>query len=284
MSANAANTSDAWSMRKGKSRFWLTSLSHFRDSIRVLAICECVFLVLAFFINLWFLASILSSKKLRARVRNQMIAGLSFLNVLMAAILSSIQTFNAFRLLNQWKLSEHYRCHAVAYTKTMALMESIFEDYMILTLIVVFLAQVLNFRPASRLKPSHLKIGHAALLLGPWVLGLVAAPPSLALMSFRGYPCVNARRPQLLVLDVIYTLVPIAASIMMVAAAVVIRYSRARQGDASGHRSLGAQLMGSGPEEDSPIPYALAVGLCLLCEITDISFRVKRVGTGVKTP
>ena len=137
-------------------------------SITTLVVFDSIFTVVGILINAWLLASILTSITLRSRLRNQLICCIASLHIiedLVVGVFNIVARYLNF--LYRWRLWMSLNCQTYHYMSTMNVAVNAAGDAMIVVLACVFLAQVLDFDPASKLSSRRLKIGKIALVLFP---------------------------------------------------------------------------------------------------------------------
>ncbi|GFO45992.1 hypothetical protein PoB_007249700 [Plakobranchus ocellatus] len=239
-------------------------------SLIILGCATFAAVLLGLFVNIWLFASIITSREIRVRMRNQIICSILILHLLEIVFMQSITFFKTIDILwvMEWPLFK--TCYYLDYSLSMSLIETVISDYLIVIVCAIFLAQLLEFDPATRLTPVTLRLGKLAFLSFPWVLGLIAIPVSLELIAVKDYPCVKIDTSKHYVFCVIYTILPICLSIMLISAALLLRWRRFRLGPLTVQNNTGVQQMGLGAEIDNPLAYIAAVAVCVLCEIVSI--------------
>ena len=236
-----------------------------RQAITILLATDSVFFVLTAAINSWLLASILTSETLRHKVRNQLICSLAILNLLDAFFINAVEIILWISFL---KGGMYNKCSLNQYLEVMNLICSAIADILIATLASVFLAQVLDFDPISKLDTRRQKIGKFIFFVFPWVFAGIAAPLSLMAIRAEGFYCHYADWSRYFILETVYTVVPLCLAIMITAAAVTLRCIRFAQGSITAQGIMYAQMRRSGPEIDNSLTYIAAVCVGSVCEIT----------------
>ena len=235
------------------------------QAITILLATDSVFFVLTAAINSWLLASILTSETLRHKVRNQLICSLAILHLLDAFFINAVEIILWISSLKGWMYN---KCSFNPYLETMNLIFSAIADILIATLASVFLAQVLDFDPISKLEPRRQKIGKFILLAFPWVFAGIAAPLSLNAIKYKRFRCHYADLSRYFILETVYTVVPLCLAIMITAAAVTLRCIRFARDSITAQGIMYAQMRRNGPEIDNSLTYIAAVCVSALCEIT----------------
>ena len=229
---------------------------------------ETIFAVTGVLINAWLLTSILTSVTIRSRLRNQIICCIALLHLLEDLLVSSIHIIRYLNFLKQWRLSLFWRnCQTYNYLWIMNVIFCTAEDVLIVILACVFLAQVLDFDPASKLSSSRLKIGKVALALFPWVFALVAGPPTLVGISrWRNSKCMLVKWREYFIVESVFTVTPLCVAAVVIAVAVLFRCARFGRGSITAQGNMGVHLMGSGREIDSSLAY---IGAWLVCAASE---------------
>ena len=237
-----------------------------RQAITILLSSDSVFFVLTAAINTWLLASILTSETLRHKVRNQLICSLAILHLLDAFFINTIDIALWVSYIKGW--SWMLNCSLNDYLEVMDLTCGTIRDILIATLASVFLAQVLDFDPISKLDTRRQKIGKFIFLVFPWVFAAIAAPLSLMAIRREGFYCHYADWSRYFILETVYTVVPLCLATGITAAAVTLRCIRFAQGSITAQGNMDVQLRGSGPEIDNSLTYIAAVCVSAVCEIS----------------
>ena len=237
------------------------------QAFTILLSFDSVYFVLTAAINSWLLASILTSETLRHKVRNQLICSLAILHLLDAFFINIIEITLSIGELKIWNWM--CNCSLNQYLEVMNLICSAIADILIATLASVFLAQVLDFDPISKLEPRRQKTGKFIFLVFPWVFAAIAAPLTIKAIRAEGYYCHQADWSRYFILETVYTVVPLCLATGITAVAVTLRCIRFFFRDSiTAQDIMYVQLSGSGPEIDNSLTYITAVIVSALCEIT----------------
>lgn len=226
---------------------------------------EFIAFFLVLFINTWLLSCILSSNTLRSRLRNQLICSVSILYLLEAVFLMTFEIHYYLSFLH--RLSWLRGCAIWDYMHNMDMICRIIPDLLIVLLAFVFLAQVLDFDPASKLSPRYLRIGHVTLLVLPWVFASIVSPLALLGIAHIGFPCVYADYKRIHILESVFTIFPLCLAALTIGLAGIFRCTRFGKGNITAHGNMGVQLMGSGPQIDSSLAYGAAWIVSVASEI-----------------
>ena len=242
-------------------------------SITTLVVFDSIFTVVGILINAWLLASILTSITLRSRLRNQLICCIASLHIiedLVVGVFNIVARYLNF--LYRWRLWMSLNCQTYHYMSTMNVAVNAAGDAMIVVLACVFLAQVLDFDPASKLSSRRLKIGKIALVLFPLVLALVAGPLTLVGISrWRNSKCMRVKWREYFIVESVFTVTPLCVAAVVIAAAVLFRCTRFGRGSITAQGNMGVHLMGSGREIDSSLAY---IGAWLVCVASEICLLI----------
>ena len=237
-----------------------------REFVKALAIDLCsdsLTILLGSIINLWFFISIVSSRELRSKLRNQVICSVTLYQLVKLFLFLLPQDFQVVSRSFPTVPTLFTKCSFVDYMYTFSLADSIIPHYSIAILSFVFLAQVFDYDPTSNIRWTIVRMARFALLLFPWVLGFAAAPPSLVLISHSGYPCLTIDRSKIYALVIAYTFVPIVMSLVVVLTAAVFKCRRFHYQD--------QRLMGRDAQVDSSLTYLAAVVVCILCGAGEVA-------------
>ena len=240
----------------------VTRTSEFLIAVGIELCSDSLAIIAGVAINLWFFAGIVSSKELRCRMRTQIICNVAFYHLVQIFFFLLPRVVQAINTSSSPSPRSFVQCYFLDYLYTAGLASSIVSDYAIFTLCLVFLLQVLNIGPTSRLRWAIVRMGRLAMIFFPWALGLIAAPLSLTLISSKGYPCLDLDWSKTHSLFIAYTLLPIAASTLIVVTAAMLR--------CRGSRRKSEQLVESGSGMDSSQAYLAVVAVCILCETSEI--------------
>lgn len=226
-------------------------------------------------INLWFLAAILSSPEVRSRLRNKIICNSFVLHLLNCAIIlpATVDSFygNPFR-----------SCIYYAVIDNLNLMHELVSNWLLVMLIAVFIAQIEDFNPASRLRPRTAIFCTVVLMVFPWIASLVIVPVITHGYRMHGSEsldyCFISPIDSLEVFRSIDTALPILLSILLLIVAALRRRKRFTHRNSTG--SIQAELFGCGPEIDRTLPYVAAVIVSTLCDLLRLVLAISRYSFG----
>ena len=235
------------------------------NAFTTLVASEMLFVAVGVSINAWLLASILSSQELRVRIRNQFLCCIAIQNIFDDVFIAIPNIAWYFSILNSKPIVS---CPMYMFTKMINVICSITSDFLIVALACVFLAQVLDFKPGSRLKVGQLRVGRVIALTLPWTLAAVAGPLSVWSISYQRRSCsvVNVRK--YFILESSFTVFPLCLATAVIAVAVTLRQLRFGHGRLTAQGNMDVQLMGSGPEIDNSSAYIGAILVCAACEVS----------------
>ncbi|BFZ20413.1 hypothetical protein BsWGS_23452 [Bradybaena similaris] len=226
-------------------------------------------------INLWFLAAILSSPEVRSRLRNKIICNSFVLHLLNCAIIlpATVDSFYGDQVRS---------CIYYAVIDNLNLMHELVSNWLLVMLMAVFIAQIDDFSPASRLSPRTAIFGTVVLLVFPWIASLVIVPVITHRYrmhesdSFKS--CFTSPTDSLEVFRSIDTALPILLAILLLIVAALRRRQRFTHRNSTG--SIQAELFGPGPEIDRTFPYVVAVIVSTLCDLLRLVLAVGRYSFG----
>ncbi|GFR63168.1 hypothetical protein ElyMa_001889200 [Elysia marginata] len=186
----------------------------YRTALTILLTCDFIgfFLVLA--INGWLLGSILTSVTLRSKLRNQIICGVAVLHLLEDLLITPFDISYWLAYLNRWNTLKG--CAIGDYLTTMIVICTVIPDLLLVILASVFLAQVLDFDPASKLRPRYLRIGHIGILAFPWVFAGVITPLTLVGISHKGFPCLYVNWRRYYIVEAVFTVFPLCLASVII--------------------------------------------------------------------
>lgn len=219
-------------------------------------------------LNIWFLAAILSSSVHRSRLRNKIICSSFVLHLLNCAIILPTRLGINARY-------QSFNCALYAALSNVDLMQDLVANWLLIELISVFIAQIQDFNPRSRLNSRAATIGTVVLLAFPWVASLVIVP-IIALEYYKHIPdedkfCFFVTYDALEVMRSIDTALPIILAILLVTAAAIMRYRRFTPRSSPG---MQIELLDPGPEIDNTLAYVIAVIVATLCDFLRLIFAL----------
>ena len=258
----------------GTSRYYHDP-NELRTAVTLLIVSDCTFAVLILIINAWLLGSILTSPEMRARLRNQLICSVAILHILDCLMLTSIDIAFWFSYFFRFRIPLNCAFHN--YLQVIKVTSSSVSDLQVVLLACTFLAQVLDFDPTAKLGLRRLRIATIAFLLFPWLFSLLVCPLSLIWINSTGYPCIHIGWKQYYIVECVFTITPLCVAAVVIAVAVLFRYTRFGGGSITAQGNMGVHLMGSGREIDSSLAYIGAWLVCVACEtfLLVVYFEIK---------
>ena len=237
----------------------------YKNALQAVYISHSVFIALGTSLNLWLFFSIVTSKDLRERFRNQLICNMAVLHLTESLIKSPVIIALILKTLSGETIKQP--CHFIATITNTERIQSFIVDWLLVFLVVLFLAQVLDFNLANKLTPLGLRIGKVVLHVLPWLAALVVTP-SLVYFYQGGSSCLSAPYLSHYVFTAINTVTPIILSILLLILATTISCLR-RQAWAS---TMSAHLIIAPSNVDNYFAYIIAVVTSATCEVCNIAF------------
>ncbi|GFN93948.1 LOW QUALITY PROTEIN: hypothetical protein PoB_002045400 [Plakobranchus ocellatus] len=213
------------------------------------AALEIIFTVVGTFLNLWLLGSILTSRDLRVRMRNQLICNLSILNLVQTVIKSPAMTSIAIIFLYRIRVSIDVFCQTFSITTVVEFIQSFIGDWLMVFVIIIFIAHILDFDATAKLTPRTVKICKVVMHIAPWIAGIIITFISVVMLT-RWHPCLIIPYEKMYAFEIAYTIIPTILSIVLLVVAFVLRQRRFSRGTSTASGHMGVQLLGRGPEID----------------------------------
>ncbi|GFS15638.1 hypothetical protein ElyMa_003192300 [Elysia marginata] len=232
---------------------------------------ETVFMVVGTGLNLWFLLSILTSKDLRVRMRNQLIVNLNAVHLLQTTVKCPVLILKNAAVLHRVLLTREFFCHTYSIITSADQTQSFIADWLMVFIVGIFIANIMDVDVASKWTPQVSRFSKAAMHLLPWVVAIVVTPIGIS-QATRWYPCLVIPWRKLYIFETVYTIIPTAITLLLMVIAIVLRYRRFSHGSRTGGANMGVQLIGKGAEIDNTFAYVFAAFLCVACEVCHLIF------------
>ncbi|CAG5116615.1 unnamed protein product [Candidula unifasciata] len=217
--------------------------------------------------NLWFLAAILSSPVLRSRLRNKILCNSFLLHVVNCAIILPINFGISFS-------RKDVGCALISMFNNVDLMQDFVDNWLLVIIIVIFIAQIQDFDLRSRFSDRTIKVGTVALLVVPWLSSLVVVPVIIKEhLSDSIKDCLVSTLDALEVLRAVDTALPIILAILLVIAAAVMKHCGFTLRNSP--VSTQSELLNRGPEIDNTRAYVVAVTIATLCDLLRLIRHLK---------
>ncbi|CAL1532559.1 unnamed protein product [Lymnaea stagnalis] len=218
--------------------------------------------------NLWILLAILTSKDIRARMRNKIICSFCVLNLLNCLLFMPMQ-IEAIRLNRRYKSVSCYFASAVS---LIYLLQDFICNWTLVLLVVVFIVGICDYKPCAGFANLTTTLATYAILALPWAASLITVP---VITSSTFYPymrdrnvsytegCIFATSDAFLIIKSLDTMVPLLVAVGLLVAAVVLRRRRFTRGFSSG---MQVELLDRGPEVDDHFGYTATVVVTFVCD------------------
>ncbi|BFZ20415.1 hypothetical protein BsWGS_23453 [Bradybaena similaris] len=158
-------------------------------------------------------------------------------------------------------------------------------NWQLVILIAVFLAQIKDFDPTSKLSSGAATLGTIGLLVFPWAASLVIIPVITheywKYSSYLYYGCLGIHPDSGEVFRSIDTAVPLVLAVVLVIIAAFFKYRRFNLRDSS--RSMRVELIGRGPEIDNTLFYVVAVAVAIVCDLPQLLVRFDVFVPGIRS-
>ena len=222
-------------------------------------------------INLWFITCILTSRDLRHRLRTQLICNLSLSSLLVTLVKAPIMGVCFSLVVHRITMDWASICRLTTLVDVLDTLQSGLGDFLLVTLILLFIASELDFDLSTRLTPGTVRILKIAGHLTPWlVITIATAVAFRALQEETPYGSNSIHYKNVYLFPIFFTISPLGISILLLVAYRVLVWRRGGGGQGAGAGngdSRGEQLVGQAPEKDSPYVYILAVVVAAGCEL-----------------
>ncbi|BFZ20416.1 hypothetical protein BsWGS_23455 [Bradybaena similaris] len=219
-------------------------------------------------VNLWFLAALLSSADLRSRFRNKIICNNCILHLVTCVIIIPVASY-------YYSNYEYISCVQQSMLWHLYFLIELAGNWQLVILIAVFLAQITDFDPTSKLSSGAATLGTVGLLAFPWAASLVTVPVIThaywKYSSFQYYDCMGLHFDSAAAFRSIDTAAPIILAVVLVIIAAFFKYRRFHLRNSS--RSMHVELIGRGPEIDNTLFYVVAVAVAIVCDLPQLLVR-----------
>ncbi|XP_059166798.1 uncharacterized protein LOC131949051 [Physella acuta] len=231
-------------------------------------------LVLGNLVNIFLLVAIMTSQGLRQRLRNQIIATMCVCFIVEIIIESSVGLLKDGKILDKLQFCRFMDSFLYVH----AFLDFISTWY-IVTLLIVYIAQLKDFDPRKYLTLKFLKFGHVAVLMAPLLLAVIILTPIIKISTdkYMSEICKELDATDRKYIIVITTIAPIILAILLLFSALVFYCQRFRQG--SRLPSDGLVLLSRGTSVDKPVAYILAVSVSVVCFVANIIYIMYFDGT-----
>ncbi|CAL1541676.1 unnamed protein product [Lymnaea stagnalis] len=237
-------------------------------------------------LNLWLLLAILTSRDIRARMRNKIVCSFCVLHLLNCLLFTPME----LEITRLMRLFHRVSCYVLSSVHHVLLMQDFISNWTLVLLVIVFVAQICDYKPCARFKRSTIAIGTYALLALPWVASLVTIPGittptfysfvrnlNVSLAYFEG--CIFVTSDAFLIIKSLDTMVPLLVAVGLLSAAVVLRRRRFTRGFSSG---MQVELLDRGPEVDDHFGYTAAVVVTSVCDFAEALSFLELFEMGMK--
>ncbi|BFZ00689.1 hypothetical protein BsWGS_03728 [Bradybaena similaris] len=232
---------------------WANHSSQYTNSFsyffKALITVDSTFAVAGTLINVWFLAALLLSPEIRARIRNKVICGMLVVNLTEAAILCPLSIVRLASVL----LGVHDRldCYFETAYDIIYHIDDFLGNWFLVILLGVNTVQLTNIRPI--VTPLWTKMLTALIFVTPCVFILLFVPLTMEGYYHGGKRCLTSTFQLIKVYISLDTAVPLILSVILLVMAAVIKCRRYLQGRSS--RSLRVQLIDDESQVDPLHPF-----------------------------
>ena len=261
---NASNITNA-------SRRYSSFMAEYRMVMSWTLGMETVFMIVGTLLNLWLMLSILTSRDLRVRMRNQLIVNMSIINLVQTVIKSPVLILKCTAILHKVLLTREFFCHTYSIMTVVEFTQSFISDWLMVFIIAIFIANIMDMDLESKVTPQVSRLMKAILHLLPWFVAIVITTISISQVT-RWYPCLLIPYRNLYIFEIVYTIIPTSLAVLLMVAAILLRIRRFNRGSSTADGNMGVQLIGKGPEIDNTFAYMLAGAICVACEICNLIF------------
>ncbi|RUS88964.1 hypothetical protein EGW08_003300, partial [Elysia chlorotica] len=232
---------------------------------------ETVFMLVGTALNLWLMLSILTSRDLRVRMRNQLVVNMNAVHLVHTMFTSPVIILQCIAVLKRVFWSYEFFCHTYSIIIIIEFIQSFIADWLMVFIMCIFISNITDIDLASKVTPLVSRLIKATMHLLPWLVAIIVTPISISQVT-RWYPCLLVPYKQLYIFETVYTVIPTCLTVLLMVAAVVLRFRRFSTGSSTASGNMGVQLLGKGPEIDNTFAYLLAAAVCVACEICHLVF------------
>ncbi|BFZ00696.1 hypothetical protein BsWGS_03735 [Bradybaena similaris] len=231
-------------------------------------------------INMWFLAALLLSPEIRARIRNKIICGMLVFHLIETVILCPFYIIHAgayflgtFGSVDCSFFTIHYNLDHI---------QDFVNNWYLLILLCVYIAQVMNFEP--KFTSLWIKILTVAVFVTPCVFAVLFVPLTMKSFYLRYFDhrCFVTTWAAVKVFTSLDTAVPLTLSGLLLVVTAVLKYRRYPQGHSSD--TLREQLIDAGSQIDPLHPFTAIFATAVASDFfTMFFFLNSRLFFGLKT-
>lgn len=244
--------SNNYSLENNASR-WANYSSQYMDSYRyfykVLITVDTTFAVAGTLINAWFLAALLLSPEIRARIRNKIICSMLVVNLTEAAILCPLSMIRLASIL--LRVYDRLDCYFETVYDIIYHIEEFLGNWYLVILLGVNTVQLTNIRPT--VTPLRTKMLTALIFVTPCVFILLFVPLTMEGYYHAGKRCLTSTFQLIKVYISLNTVVPLTLAIILLVVSAAIKCRRYLQGRSSS--SLRVQLIDDSSQVDPLHPF-----------------------------
>ncbi|GFR81065.1 hypothetical protein ElyMa_004060500 [Elysia marginata] len=212
-------------------------------------------------LNAWFLLAVMTSQPHRTRLRSQLFCNLCVVHFGVSMIKSPVMVFFSKLLLDAAYWST--MCDSLSLTVPLEMVYSFILDWLLVFTITVYLANVLDFDPTRTLGPRVVNAGKVFINILPWVASPALFPLLRDLFPAQDW-CIKQVSSNRQKFALVNLMAPSVVCIVTVSVAFVLYCRRINRTSDSG--SMWDRIFRHGGEMDSPLPYAVAIGINAACE------------------
>ncbi|BFZ20419.1 hypothetical protein BsWGS_23458 [Bradybaena similaris] len=239
--------------------------SSIKEAIRVQGAITIVIAIVGTTLNLWFLAAMLSLADVRSRLRNKIICSSFVLHLISGTII--LPVIGCYELI-----SFSISCVQHSILAHLYFITELISNWQLVMLLAVFLAQIMDFDPTSKLSSGAATLGTIGLLVLPWAASLVIVPVITheywKYSPYQYYDCHNIHPDSMDAFRSLDTAVPIVLAIVLLIIATYFKYRRFNLRNSS--QSMHVELIGRGPEIDNTCVYVLAIAVSIVCDLPQL--------------
>ncbi|CAG5135550.1 unnamed protein product [Candidula unifasciata] len=250
---------------------WTNYSSNFRDNFQYYYIAtvtvDTIFTVAGTLINVWFLAAMLLSPEIRARMRNKIICGVLVVNLTESLILCPITAIRAASMLIG--VYHKFDCSFQTIHNIIYHIQDFVGNWYILILLCVYMVQIVNFEP--RFTPLWKTILTGVILISPLIFALLFVPLTMKsyYLRYSDDRCLITTYQAIKVFKALDTIVPQALASLLLVVTAVFKYRRYPQEHS--FDTLRAQLIDDRSQIDPLKPF---IALLVTAVVTDLPMVV----------
>lgn len=224
-----------------------------------------VLIVVGTVLNLWFLVTILRSEQLRSRLRNKIICTIFVQHLVDTMVLLPVGA----AILHFTIGGQFYSCHLYSFASILWAYQDFIANWLLVMVIVVFIAQIVNFDLKTKFTPRAIRIGTWGLLIVPWVLSFL-----IVLITVYGYHsdvlkstsgCVYIPTKVVQIFRIVDTIVPVSLMTIFLMIAAFLKHKGLTFGGSDS--SMLTVLVDGTPATDNILTYVVAVIVAIVCDL-----------------